>query len=794
MDSEVVELFVIMTEERPLGPKTLVNVALEEGLKMKTWSKVSREHHTNGRRPLKKKNQIQILLPLLSLGLLIPQLSNAQLRCEDVLRNSRITGESAQIAPSLTTPSASAENLTEAPSKPAATKNAAGEFVISPDAEFYANQVVDSKKFRPPEIVSQNAKTITIKNFLHENKFYEVEVDLDSIDQVYIQALPFDVLPGVRAGHIQARFTFKTDKLPRLLKVLNANNEWVDTNPTEVTPIKDLVVSYEAALPKGASYNFLIGAVDANPLVGRIVSGEQKHSEGPERQVIQYRIPLNAVERSTLLSRYFNHAASIQMNLYYNTVTQNCTTTIFDALDSLPRFQRMIQQNQLRPFLTNIGGDPVIGPARIALLARFGSTLVQVQELNQERAGIFSESPVDLAQQTRHRFAFAPGGENPMSLLVVMDDVSHLTPDQQAKLRAIRDEIRTSLPETFNILIAAGSSVGQNLGSGSEILKTMMKIISKRFRDRLANHSFQLPEQPVQIKLLFAPYPSTQNTTPLTQRGLRAELPFPVQDIELTLQNREAFFHSIQTGLDEVEARADKSIPAFMKASSVNFVLSQSRSVVESQFVFGLQPLEQSQNIQNDQLHIQRLNIPQAPEQSRWRNFLSRFQRSERQVQSQLVTMLMQHEQAIFSDQIEDTLRAQFGHNPLYISQQRGQSSFILRAETQNNYLCFAGLYPHGPRLSGQLSSAPLGSDSWWRRLLNRVLGQRPVSLTITHLDLNLNRLEIESIRIRVGTLGFRCLEMRSVNEQFRGEANTMLQDLIQRLGQTPIPLSTLRN
>ena len=725
---------------------------------------------------------IIITVFLLSMG--IPFRAESSLRCEQILRSAPLPAKDR--GPS------TLENF-----EPATSVNEKGEWIISPQAAFYSNQAVDLKKFRAPLLVSQTPQTIIINNFLHGNKFYELEIDLSSIENVYVQSLPFPVLPGVIAGHVQARFTFLENSQPKLKRILTEDNQWVDFVPDSIITsenlIKDLVVSYEAALPEGTSYNFLIGAVNANPLVGRVLSGEQKHSEGPDRQVIQYRLPLNQEEKKILLERYLTDATKIQMNLYYNTVIRNCTTQIFDGIDTLPRIQAMIRQNQIVPFLTNIGGDPVIGPARKALVQRFGSALVKVQDLNDERAGIYTEEAVTLPSNSHgRRFSFAPGGENPMNLLVVMDNYEHLSPVEKAKLAKIRNEITESLPDTFNLLLSASASMGQNIETGSSVLKNLMHVISRKFRERVIKHQLELPEKPVEIKILFTPYPSRQATTPLIDRGLRAELPFPVTNLDLNDRSRLDFFHTLKRGIDEVEAHSDKNLPLFLKTTGIHLILSRSQSVVHSQFLFGLQPLNVSQHIENDQLRIDKLTLPEAPAQSRWQNFLSTLQGPSKTPRSRLVTLLVDHQQSLFSDQPEDTVKAQFGHNPLIASRHQGLSSFLLSPETENRYFCFAGRYPHGPRFSGHLSHRPLGQNSWMNKIINRILSHKPVTLTITHLDFSLSKLELESVRVRVGTLGLRCVEIQSVNDQFRGEANSMLKELISKLGQNPVPLNEL--
>ena len=63
------------------------------------------------------------------------------------------------------------------------------------------------------------------------------------------------------------------------------------------------------------------------------------------------------------------------------------------------------------------------------------------------------------------------------------------------------------------------------------------------------------------------------------------------------------------------------------------------------------------------------------------------------------------------------------------------------------------------------------------------------MTLSVTDLDLNLSNFEIEASRVRIGFLGLRCLEMESVNKQLANEANSKMQQFIEKYGSGDIEL-----
>lgn len=682
------------------------------------------------------------------------------------------------------------ETLVETDRQPNSTTPATfigedGKLYISNDAYVYAGQPVYTKKFTAPTLVEKSKTVaekeayITVDNFLHGGKYYRARISLDpaAIEDVYTQTMPFPIVPGVMAGHVQARFVFKPGYEIELLDP--------DTGKVKER-VKDTIISYEAALPPDASYNFALGAVDANPLVGRLVSGQQKFDEGPEREFRQYLLPLSDVEKAQLLSYYVNDAINIKMDLYYNTIIRNCTTTIFDGIDSLPRFQKAIAEGNLIPFLTTIGGDPVIGPAVNALLDRFQNEVKHVQDMKDEYAGKFTDfgTPKRIIDE---RLPFAPGGENPMALVVGTHGTENLSPEEKAMIDAMVEDIIHDLPETINMLLASAFSLAEDLEKSPQILQAITKVISDKLNARLENLNGQLPAQGVGIQVLFTPYPTDARTTDLRSEGVRAQLPFDLERIDIVPSNRSEVMENVQAGINQVDAQATEDLPAYLKTFSVLIHLKENDSKVTTQVLMGLQPMEKPMDIKNDQVELDTFRIPgpqenRAPRWKRWANALNPWAEDEELHAN--VNLLMSHDQQLQAESNPNAL-IRFGAAPEILS----NGLLNMPRVADNRYLCWSGAHPHTPQLLGKLSESPLGKQGWLNSILNKMLSGRDVVLSITDLEMNLQAMEIKTTRIRIGVIGLRCIDLDSVNEQFGEQANEKLQELLSKLDPADIKL-----
>lgn len=662
-------------------------------------------------------------------------------------------------------------------------KDSQGHLYISQKAFVHGGKPVNTKKFLAPELIEQvgdvgtSESFIIIDKFLHNNHYYKAKFSLDekAIQTSFLQTMPFPIVPGVMAGHVQARFIMNPGYEIELL-----DPQTLET----VEAVKDMIVSYEAVLPIDGSYNFALGAVDSSPLVGRIVSGAQKLSEGPDRAFNQFKLPLSGQESAELLFYYLNDSIKIKMDLFYNTIIRNCTTTIFDGIDSLKRFKTKIEQGLLSPFLTTIGGDPVIGPAVNGLLERFGSELEHVQDMKDEYKNIYQSYGVP--KKIEHeKFPFAPGSQDPMTLLVMTLGTENLTDEERKVVEYVVDDIIHDLPETMNMFLGSAFSMVEDLQSSPQMIQAITDVISKKLRERRAELGDSIPTKQVSIQVQFTPYPSKGQGTDLRSQGLRAQLPFLVQKIEVTSRNQKDVFSKIQTGIEGIDAHVEDQIPAFLKNFSVHIQLQKENTKVTSQFLIGLQPTLKSVEIVNDQIAISEFEVPKAEDHEP--SFFSRLVDSlnpwAEETQPPFVNMLLVHEQNLEDTEANPIAKINFG--PDINIQKSGQME--MTPLTNSRYVCWSGAAPHTPMLSGTLNDTPLSGDNWFIRQINKVLKGRNVTLSITELEMNLKEMNIKTTKLRVGVLGFRCLDIESVNQQFGAEANAKLQELINKVGPASI-------
>lgn len=658
-----------------------------------------------------------------------------------------------------------------------------GHLIIADRAFVHGGKKINTDKFRAPRIwahwkkpFGDSSSFVVIENFLHNGQFYRARIPLNpnAIEAVYIQTMPFPIVPGVMAGHIQARFVFKdTNKIELFTK------KHVPVN----IEVKDMIVSYEAALPFNESYNFALGAIDANPLVGRMVSGEQKLSEGPDRQFNQYRISLTGAESAELLYYYLKHASEIQMDQFYNTITRNCTTTIFDGLDSLKRFQSSLQAGSLSPFLTTIGGDPVVGPAVNALLARFGDQVEQVQDMKDEYKGVYQSFGTP-KRVSNERFAFAPGGKDPMSLLIVTRGLDRLNAEERQVVKTLVAEIKKDLPQTIQMLLSTAYLSADDLSQSSQMISAITDALTKKLNARLSQVATRLPETPVTLQVIFTPFFDSPNATFLTDRGLRAELPIPIQEFDLNSTSNTSFDEKIEQGLMSVDDHAAEGLPAYLKNFSFSANISKAQSQATTQVLLGLQPLSRDVKIENSQVTLSEVQVPSRDEyqSSVWSRLWSQV--SGRAMRKPHVSALFTHTQKL-GDAGNPLAKITFGAEAIVNEQHTLQMPEV----SNSRYICWSGAKVHSPQLLGKLAKSPLGQQGWLKQRLNSLLSGRRVALSIQEIDLNMQKLEISATRIRIGVLGLRCLEIDSVNKQFAGEATAQIQSLIEKIGPADMKL-----
>ncbi|MBT4793112.1 MAG: DUF4105 domain-containing protein, partial [Halobacteriovoraceae bacterium] len=220
---------------------------------------------------------------------------------------------------------------------------------LSESTYSHAGKCVDADLFRPAKIIKETGESIVFSNYFHDGEYYTFELKKSHpIEHLFYQILRFDVIQGITAGHVQFRVKFKT---PVVIVSQTDTSKKVEVN--------DIIVSFEAARPKGVKYNFALGTMDSYVLVGRIMSGQAKLKE-EYASTQQYEIKLpNKTDSMDLLITAIKQSDKDQYKRYYDTLWPNCATQIFDLMDSLPS----MATKKMERFLTVLSNDPVAGPA-----------------------------------------------------------------------------------------------------------------------------------------------------------------------------------------------------------------------------------------------------------------------------------------------------------------------------------------------------------------------------------------------------------------------------------------------
>lgn len=191
----------------------------------------------------------------------------------------------------------------------------------------YAQQCVDTDRFRFSEILKQTKSEWTFSNYRHQNEYWTATLGLNTIvEHVFFQVVRFEAISGVIAAHTQIRLKFSNQTPLKLQSQLD---------PQKTTESLDLVISFEASRPVGTPYNFALGAVDNYVSVARILSGAQRLAESTENITEQYELSIPQDEKLHIALLALEKSARDGFMRFYNTISENCTTDAFAVLDSL---------------------------------------------------------------------------------------------------------------------------------------------------------------------------------------------------------------------------------------------------------------------------------------------------------------------------------------------------------------------------------------------------------------------------------------------------------------------------
>lgn len=188
----------------------------------------------------------------------------------------------------------------------------------------YNNQCVDSCKYRYPEALSVSADNndILVSNVLHNAEFWVAQVPVNSIREVHILFEEF--LPGI--NHVAFQFIFNENAGVTLYKQ-NGKNQF-----TVGMQIPSLVVSPEAAPPRGQKYNLWDGLAGNYALMNRAMTFQtyKEMIDELKHPLRKHRAKLSSEEAKRLFSVVILDAPSVVRN-QYQLIFNNCATTVIDA-------------------------------------------------------------------------------------------------------------------------------------------------------------------------------------------------------------------------------------------------------------------------------------------------------------------------------------------------------------------------------------------------------------------------------------------------------------------------------
>jgi hypothetical protein len=225
-----------------------------------------------------------------------------------------------------------------------------------------AGRCIDTRAKRPAVVTGETARTIEFANFYHEGHFWKAKLDKKAIrDAIFqIEEFPTD-LPFVRAAHTQLRFV-----VGRPLR-LRAQYR-VSRRPRPVRT-DSFIVSSEYMAPEGVPFD-LAASVGGNfAIATRVASFETRSAEefAGGHTVRQHKLRLDPSQKAALARAAIHASDRRGYGGTYDMFDSNCTTELFDLLDSTLRYRRPI-----RPFEVDIRHalDPVHGPSIEALSER----------------------------------------------------------------------------------------------------------------------------------------------------------------------------------------------------------------------------------------------------------------------------------------------------------------------------------------------------------------------------------------------------------------------------------------
>jgi hypothetical protein len=526
---------------------------------------------------------------------------------------------------------------------------------------------------------------------------------------------------GVTAAHTQFRVKFKNPKAVKL----------TDQITGDVLYTNDVVISYEASRPKDVPYNFAFGAWDNYVLVTRALSGRQRQNENYTNETEQYPLNFkNASEGWDLLVNSLKEGDSIKFNAYYNTVKPNCTTKAFDQIDKLPS----VAGRGVGAFLTELSPNPVAGPSIQALIDR--GVLKKGERYANLRAeldeGKTQHDGTDVIVETSPFFAHVK--KFPYSIVFA----AHSNTNNAKLMKEAKATFYKLLPEVSAKMYSslASMSIKEELSPVDTL--TMISPLLQKIMKELNQH---LTNDEQYLSIYFMPWDgSGKEIDVLKELNVPARLASDTFESNFGDVANDSIF---KDGFyDAMDMNKKSELPATLLGLGLHMTLKKDASQSLLQFMAQLTPQTKDLNIVNDQVVIHKAEIPYD---TKYANPAVMILNMEAQYNVNLPRVY-----------------AEFG--PYAGIQGYADASGFGGKFVTNTEDCDIR-QSSVPRLKGD-------AVLWGRRT--------PIDLTFNFFDVefDVEKQEVSDLVVRVGIFGGGCMDMDSVNTQFKAEINTKVNDL----------------
>lgn len=599
--------------------------------------------------------------------------------------------------------------------------------------------------------VDQAAQVVTFYNFRYRGRFWKAEVPIapEAIRDALFQIKHIPTVKNVRAAHTQMRYRLAPNRYISL----------VDQENGEIVRVRDIAVSFEAALPVDGQFNIALAVLPMYPLVGRVGDAESIVRERPF-PVEQYELNLTPNERVEVLLASLQRSQDIGLAYFYNTLRPNCTTEQFDLFDRLPRMN-----GRFGKFVVAFSPDPVAGPSLEALSER-GLIKRRIQDFADDLKGVVAELP--MPEDNRRLAPFLPAVANmPWSIVIGNPDPSTLTESDRVVVKKLKGRIVEAVIRVASLYSFARSveSVSEGKLNLVEQLRLMNDIQNEL---QIVVREFDQGVGAFNLGVYMMPFPTNRGYTSLENMGLNLAIPMPVHEIILKegpVKTADIFQTMRSVQLKEAIDMRKSDQPAYLMASALVVHARHMNSSVTLQTMVGLQPFEKPFNKVNSQVAIQDI-ILKAPTN----------------LMDQPVLLVTNRQKAKPSP--IPSVRVEFGTADGLVGESdptRVGLMQLWRSEGET------------PKLSGgdcevRMNAVPtlvgkLAEQTSGFRLLDRILKGADVSFHILSLNVNYLTGDIESMDIRTSVPPLKCLDLNEVKVQFKNQANSDITRLREKAG-----------